>query len=109
MAKSLNEVRLIGNLTRDPEIKTSESGKKYCRFSIATNRRIKSEDGNITTQADYHIIVCFEKLAEIVNQYLKKGSKICVSGSLQNSKYIKNNETRTISQIIMSDMIMLDK
>ena len=107
--KGINEVRLIGNLTKDLELQTSENGVTYCRFSIATNRSWKEEGNNIKTEATYHNIVCFAKLAETANQYLKKGSKVYILGRLENSKYIKNNETRTISQTIMTNMIMLDK
>jgi single-strand DNA-binding protein len=107
--RSINEVRIMGNLTRDPELKTTDNGKKICKFGVATNRSWKEADGTIKTQTDFHNIVCFDRRAEVANEYLKKGSKVYIFGRLQNSKYIKNNETRTMSQIIMNDMIMLDK
>jgi len=109
MARGLNEVRLLGNLTRDPELKTTENGKKLCKFSIATNRSWKEEDGTLKTQVDFHNIICWGRKAEVYSEYLKKGSKVLILGRIENQKYIKDNVTRTYSQIVANDIIMLDK
>ena len=109
MARGLNEVRLLGNLTRDPEIKTTEKGKKLCKFGIATNRSWKEEDGTIKTQVDFHNIICWGRKAEVYGEYLKKGSKVLLTGRIENQKYTKDNVTRTYSQIVATDIIMLDK
>ena len=109
MARGLNEVRLLGNLTRDPEIKTTEKGKKLCKFGMATNRSWKDEDGTIKTQVDFHNIICWGRKAEVYGEYLKKGSKVLLTGRIENQKYTKDNVTRTYSQILATDIIMLDK
>ena len=79
----LNKALLIGNLTRDPELKSLPSGTQVASFSIATNRVWKDKDGNRQESADFHNIVVFGRQAEIVSQYLKKGSSVLVEGRIQ--------------------------
>lgn len=79
----LNKVMLIGNLTRDPELRALPGGSKVCSFSIATNRVWKDKNGARQESADYHNIVVFGRQAETVAQYMKKGSSILVEGRLQ--------------------------
>ncbi len=74
---------IIGNLTRDPEIKALPSGVKVCSFAVATNRVWKDKAGAKQESVDYHNIVCFSRQAELVAQYLKKGSGVLVEGRLQ--------------------------
>lgn len=79
----LNKAILIGNLTRDPELKSLPSGIKVCSFSIATNRVWKDKSGVRQEAADYHNVVVFGRQAETVAQYMKKGSSILVEGRMQ--------------------------
>ncbi len=79
----LNKVILIGNLTRDPELKSLPTGMKVCSFSIATNRVWKDKNGARQEAADYHNVVVFGRQAETVAQYMKKGSSILVEGRMQ--------------------------
>ncbi|MEK9182450.1 MAG: single-stranded DNA-binding protein [Patescibacteria group bacterium] len=79
----LNKVILIGNLTRDPELRSLPSGIKVCSFSIATNRVWKDKSGVRQESADYHNVVVFGRQAETVAQYMKKGSSILVEGRIQ--------------------------
>ncbi len=79
----LNKAILIGNLTRDPEIRSLPSGVKVCSFSIATNRVWKDKNGARQESADYHNVVVFGRQAETVAQYMKKGSSILVEGRMQ--------------------------
>ncbi len=79
----LNKALLIGNLTRDPELKALPSGIKVCSFSIATNRVWKDKNGAKQESADYHNIVVFGRQAETVAQYMKKGSQVMVEGRMQ--------------------------
>jgi len=79
----LNKALLIGNLTRDPELKTLPSGIKVCSFSIATNRVWKDQNGARQEAADFHNIVVFGRQAETVAQYMKKGSQVMVEGRMQ--------------------------
>lgn len=79
----LNKAFIIGNLTRDPELKALPSGTKICSFSLATNRVYKDKDGNRQEQADFHNIVAFGRTGELVATYLKKGSQAYVEGRIQ--------------------------
>lgn len=79
----LNKAILIGNLTRDPELRSLPSGIKVCSFSIATNRVWKDKNGARQESTDYHNIVVFGRQAETVAQYMKKGSSILVEGRMQ--------------------------
>lgn len=79
----LNKAFLYGNLVRDPEMKALPSGIKVTNFSIATNRTYKDKDGNKKETTEYHNVVAFAKQAELIEQYLKKGSGIFVEGRLQ--------------------------
>lgn len=79
----LNKALLIGNLTRDPELKAIPSGIKVCSFSIATNRVWKDKNGAKQEAADYHNVVVFGRQAETVAQYMKKGSQVMIEGRMQ--------------------------
>jgi len=82
-AMYLNKAILIGNLTRDPELKSLPSGVKVCSFGLATNRVWKDKNGVRQESADYHNVVVFGRQAETVTQYMKKGSSILVEGRMQ--------------------------
>jgi len=79
----LNKALIIGNLTRDPELKAIPSGIKVCSFSVATNRVWKDKNGSRQEAADYHNVVVFGRQAETVAQYMKKGSQVMVEGRMQ--------------------------
>ncbi len=79
----LNKAMIIGNLTRDPELKSLPSGIKVCSFSVATNRVWKDQNGAKQEAADYHNIVVFGRQAETVAQYMKKGSQVMIEGRMQ--------------------------
>ena len=87
----LNKAILIGNLTRDPELKSLPSGIKVCSFSIATNRVWKDKNGARQESADYHNVVVFGRQAETVAQYMKKGSSILVEGRMQTRSWDDKN------------------
>jgi single-strand DNA-binding protein len=108
MAKGLNKVMLIGYLGKDPELKYTEKGTAYCNFSIATDESYKDENGNKVERTEWHNIVTWRKLAEICQQYLKKGSKIYCEGKLQTDSYEKDGIKRYSTKIVMTDMTMLD-
>lgn len=106
---NLNKVMLIGNLTRDPELKTTPTGDSVASFSIATNFTWKNKDGQKQEKAEFHNIVAWRKLAEIIGQYLKKGSKIYIEGRLQTRNWEDQNGAKHYrTEIIADNMIMLD-
>lgn len=101
---------LIGNITRDPEVRTTPSGSQVASFSIATNYVWKDASGQAQKKAEFHNIVAWTKLAEICGQYLKKGMKVYVEGRLQTREYQATDGTKKQrTEIVASDMIMLDR
>jgi single-strand DNA-binding protein len=109
MAKGFNQVTLMGNLTKDPELKTIPSGQSVCNFSLAINRAWTSKDGQQQDAVDYFDCVAWAKAGEIIAQYAKKGSKILVSGRLQTRTWEDQNGAKRKSiDIIMSDFNFLD-
>lgn len=109
MAKSLNKVQLIGNLTRDPELRYTPNGTAVCSFSIATNRNWTLESGEKKEEVEFHRIVAWNKLAEICSQFLTKGKKVYVEGRLTTRSWTAQDGTQKQStEIIISDMILLD-
>lgn len=109
MARSLNKVVLIGNLTRDPELRYTPSGSAVCTFSLATNRQWTTDSGEKKEDAEFHRVVAWNKLAEICGQYLTKGRKVYVEGRLQTRKWAgQDGVERQTTEVIISDMIILD-
>lgn len=107
--KSLNKVQLIGNLTRDPELKYTPTGAAVATISLATNRSWTTETGEKKEEADFHRLVAWNKLAEICGQLLKKGRKIYVEGRLSTRSWQdKDGSTKYMTEVILSDMILLD-
>src|SRR5579859_6379318 len=109
MARSLNKVMLIGNLTRDPELRYTPQGTAVATFSIATNRQWKTESGELKDNAEFHRIVAWDKLAEICGKMLKKGTRTYVEGRLQTRSWQAQDGTqKTTTEIVITDMIVLD-
>ena len=105
MAGSYNRIIVVGNLTRDPEIRYVNSGAAVTKFSLAINRR--SKQGDETMFLD---IVAWDKLGELCNTYLKKGSSVLIEGVLSIRKYeTKEGEKRTAVEVVAANMQMLDK
>src|SRR3990167_305351 len=110
MANSLNRAMLIGNLTRDPELRKTANGQSVASFSIATNRSFTTQTGERKEQADYHNIVAWGRLAEICAQYLVKGKKIYVDGRIQTRDWEgQDGQKRSKTEIIAENMVMLDR
>lgn len=109
MARSLNRVQLIGNLTRDPELRYTPSGAAVCSFSIATNRNWTTDTGEKREEVEFHRIVAWNKLAELCSQFLTKGRKVFVEGRLTTRSWTAQDGTqKQTTEIVISDMILLD-
>lgn len=109
MARSLNKVTLIGNLTRDPELRYTPQGTAVCTFGVATNRQWTTEGGEKKEDVEFHRIVAWNKLAEICSQLLTKGRKVYVEGRLQTRSWTgQDGNQRTTTEIVINDMIILD-
>ena len=102
----MNRVEFIGNLSRAPDVKQTNTGKNVCTFTLAVDRRYKGADGKTT--ADFFTVQAWEKLAELCARYLDKGSKVFVSGELRNRSYeAKDGSKRTVTEIITNEVEFL--
>ncbi|HEV3037792.1 MAG TPA: single-stranded DNA-binding protein [Candidatus Angelobacter sp.] len=109
MAKSLNKVMLIGNLGKDPEVKFTPSGMAVAKFSLATNERFKDKAGEWQDRTEWHNIVAWQRLAEIVGEYVKKGSKVYIEGRIQTSSWEdkQSGEKKYRTEIVANDLLLL--
>lgn len=102
----MNKVYLIGNLTKDPELRATQSGVSVCNFSIAVNRRFKDADGN--QQTDFFNIVAWRQTADICGKFLMKGKKVAVVGSIQTRTYeAQDGSKRTAFDIVADEVEFL--
>lgn len=107
--RSLNKVQLIGNLTRDPNLRYTPNNTAVCSFGIATNRTWASADGGDKQErVEYHNIVAWSKLAEICEQLLHKGDKVYVEGRLQTREWkTDDDQERRTTEVVIDNMILL--
>ena len=105
-SRSWNRVELIGNLTRDPELRYTPNGAAVVTFGIATNRTYVT-DGERKEEVDFHRLVAWNKLAELCNQLLKKGNRVFISGRLQTRTWEQDGQQKYITEIVVEDMILL--
>ncbi|MFA6908350.1 MAG: single-stranded DNA-binding protein [Patescibacteria group bacterium] len=110
MSIDLNKVMIIGNVTRDPEVRATPSGISVATFGVATNLVWKDQQGAKQQRAEFHNVVAWRKLSEIVGQYVKKGSRIYVEGRLQTRSWDDQSGTKRYrTEIVADNVIMLDK
>ncbi|HEY0566152.1 MAG TPA: single-stranded DNA-binding protein [Terriglobales bacterium] len=109
MAKSVNKVILLGNVGKDPEIKYTPSGTAVANFSIATGERYKDKEGQFQERTEWHNIVAWDKLAEIIGNYVKKGSKLYLEGRLQTRSWDdkQTGEKKYRTEIVATDISLL--
>lgn len=107
---NLNRAQIIGNLTRDPESRSTPNGQTVCSFSIATTHAYKDASGQKVEKPEYHSIVAWGKLAEICTQYLGKGRKVYAEGRLQTREWTsQDGQKRTRTEIVAENVILLDR
>jgi single-strand DNA-binding protein len=107
MARSFNQVTLMGNLTRDPELRTTPNGASVCSFSLALNRSYKNAEGNWVEATDFIDIVAWGPLGERVAQYLTKGRPALVAGRLQSRNWEQDGVKRTKVEVVAQDVTFL--
>lgn len=107
---NLNKAMIIGNLTRDPEIRNTPTGLTVASFGVATNLVWTDQSGQRQEKVEYHNVVAWRRLAEICGQYLRKGSKVYIEGRLQTRDWVgQDNVKRYRTEIVAENMIMLDR
>lgn len=109
MAKSVNKVILLGNVGKDPEIRATPGGTTVASFSLATTDRTKDPSGNWTDRTEWHNLVAFQRTAEIVRDYVKKGSKLYIEGKIQTRSWDDktSGEKKYRTEIIVNDLSLL--
>ena len=108
--RSINKVIIVGNLTREPEMRQTPSGQPVTTFGVATNRSWVTKDGREQTTAEFHEVVAWARLAELCAQYLKKGKLVYIEGYLKTRSWdLPDGTKRFKTEIIVEDMIMLEK
>lgn len=110
MTQLRNKVQLIGHAGINPEIKSTPSGKKVAKFSLATNESFKNKAGEKSSDTQWHNLVLWGKQATIAEKFIQKGSEIAVEGKLNNRSYInKKGEKKFISEVIVTDIMFMAK
>ena len=107
MARGINKVILIGNLGNDPEVRYTAGGAAVSNISVATSESWKDKNGEKQEKTEWHNLVFYRRLAEVVGEHLKKGSLIYVEGKITTEKYQKDGEDRYVTKIVVSEMKML--
>jgi len=109
MANSLNKAQIIGNLTRDPEVRQTPNGQTVATLGVASNRKWKNQAGETQEEVEFHSVVAWGRLAEICQQYLHKGSKVYFEGRLKTRNWEDPDGKKNYrTEIIAENMIMLD-
>lgn len=106
MARSLNRAQLIGNVVKDAEYKVTAQNTPICTFTVATNRNWKTAAGDLKEESDFHRIVAWQKLADICNQFIKKGVKVYIEGRISNKRM---EDGTYMHEIVADDVIILDR
>ncbi len=108
-SRSLNRAILIGNLTRDPELKYTPSGTAVCTFGVATNRSWTTAEGETKEDVQFHRIVAWQKLAELCSKLLSKGRKVYLEGRITYRSFTgKDGQERQVTEIILDDFVVFD-
>lgn len=108
MARSVNQVTLMGNLTRDPELRNTPNGQSVCSFSLALNRAYKDQSGEWKEATDYIDVVAWGPLGERVAQYLSKGRRALVQGRVQSRSWEQDGQKRNKVEVLANDVTFLD-
>ena len=104
---SLNKVLLLGRLGKDPELSYTAGGVAVCKFSLATSKKWKGKDGKDNERTEWHNIVVFNKIAELCNQYLKKGRQAFIEGELQTDQFEKDGDKKFFTKIVANSVQFL--
>ncbi|MGK7313152.1 MAG: single-stranded DNA-binding protein [Candidatus Longimicrobiales bacterium M2_2A_002] len=106
MARAVNKVILVGNVGRDPEVQTTSNGQKVAHFSLATNRRIPRENG-FEERTEWHRLTVWGRLAEIAEEYVRKGDRLYVEGRMQYDSYERDGVTIPTAEVNVRELVML--
>ena len=106
MARSVNKLILVGNVGRDPEVQKTSNGHKVAHFSLATSRRVSKENG-FEERTDWHRITVWDRLAELAEEYIRKGDRLYIEGRMQYDSYDRDGVTIPTSDVVVRELVML--
>lgn len=107
MSKSVNKHLLLGNLTKDPEVRYTNGGKAVATLSLATNERYK-KDGEWLDKPSYHTVIVWTPMAEVAAQFLKKGGKVFIEGRVETRSYDKDGVKKYVTETIAQELVLVD-
>lgn len=105
MSFSINQALLVGNVSQEPELRYTPSGRPVCSFSMATNRSVKNSNGSYDNLATFHKVIVWSKLGEWVSKNMSKGDRVVVKGRIDTRSYEKDGQTRYVTEIVADDVI----
>ena len=106
MARSINKIILVGNVGRDPEIQSTSNGHKVAHFSLATSRRIPRDNG-FEERTEWHRLTVWNRLAEIAQEYVRKGDRLYIEGRMQYDSYERDGVTIPTAEVVVRELVML--
>jgi single-strand DNA-binding protein len=106
MSRSVNKVILVGNVGRDPDVQTTTAGTKIAHVSLATTRRIP-RDGGLEERTEWHRLTLWDRLAQLAEDYVRKGDRLYVEGCIEYGSYERNGVTVPISEIVVRELVLL--
>ena len=106
MGRSINKIILVGNVGRDPDVQTTASGTKVAHFSLATSRRIP-RNGGFEERTEWHRLTAWERLAEIAEQYVRKGDRLYIEGRMEYDTFERNGVTVPTAEVHIRELVML--
>lgn len=106
MARSINKIILVGNVGRDPEIQSTSNGHKVAHFSLATSRRIPRDNG-FEERTEWHRLTIWDRLAEIAEEYVRKGDRLYIEGRMQYDSYERDGVTVPTAEVVVRELVML--
>lgn len=107
MSRSINKVILVGHVGRDPDVQTTASGTRVAHFSLATSRRIPRANGALEERTEWHRLTLWDRLAEIAEEYVRKGDRLYVEGRIEYDSFEKNGVTVPTSEVLVRELVML--
>lgn len=107
MSRSINKVILVGHVGRDPDVQTTAGGTKVAHFSLATSRRIPRQNGSVDERTEWHRLTLWDRLAQIAEDYIRKGDRLYVEGRMEYDSFEKNGVTIPTAEVQVRELVML--
>ena len=107
MSRSINKVILVGNVGRDPDVQTTNGGTKVAHLSLATSRRFQRQNNTTEERTDWHRLTLWDKLAEVAENYVRKGDRVYVEGRIEYDSFEKNGVTIPTAEVTVRELVML--